>query len=516
MERTMMKQQIHHNFAEMKKLDESIKIKRRRLMIIPQDLREQILKYIEDGKTTLNIQVKTRQIKKFENLVRKNTTPPNMTRRQTSLPNEIPHHEINMENSVMNLSHRTLTNDEKKALQLGLNYALPYFKHKDLIIEAGINIELCLHEFDTNDSHQNQVRSGVARILHSEINKPDNVSQQFGWLKQICTNLKQDKTIKIVPADKGNMTVIMNTTEYENKIQDLLSAQNYSILPNDPTILIEKEIHTLAKNLLKLKRLDKEEYNFIIPSNSKIPRFYGLPKVHKENLPFRPMVDFLNSNYFTWKGTIYKQNEGTSMGSPISQIFAEFCLQELEEKLIINNKDIPFYQRFVDDSGACTKIGTQQDILQSLNSFHPSIQFTIESEENMQIPFLDVLLSRDEDGTIHKKVYRKPTHTGRYLNYHSYHHPSQKIAVIDALTYRALKICDDEFLEEELQTITESLKQNGYPRNLIQKRINRMKTKFQNQLNTDQIPEEKPPRIILPYMTNHTSTNILSTQKTEL
>ncbi|XP_021959716.1 uncharacterized protein LOC110855615 [Folsomia candida] len=514
-----------------------------------------------------NLQVKAMQVKKFEKILR-GTIPLNSAgyQNKTPSPNETDtNHDIT--NSIVNLSHRTLTEDETKALQLGLNYALPYFKHKDLIVEAGINIELCLNDFEITEVHKNKIRSGISRILHSEINKPDEISKDYKWLKPICKNLKEDETITIVPADKGNMTVIMSTTKYEEKIEELLTDPNYTIIPNDPTKSVEHEIHTLAKNLFKLKRIDKNQYQHISPSNSKIPKFYGLPKIHKDGLPFRPIVDFrnspsynlahflnrilkcvtskfpttlknsyefadkiknfivppnhelvsfdvtslftrvpiqqtldyikkrldscndwkavtkltseevmklikvtVNSNYFTRTGKIYKQNDGTPMGSPISPIFAEFCLQELEEQLILNNPDIPFYQRFVDDSNGCIQVGKKESILQSLNSFHPSIKFTCETEENCKLPFLYVLISRDEDGAIHRQVYRKLTHTGRYLNYNSYHHPSQKLAVIDALSYRAFKICDDEYLENELKLITSSLMTNGYPKSLIKVR----------------------------------------------
>ncbi|XP_021965743.1 uncharacterized protein LOC110860936 [Folsomia candida] len=534
-EQTLVKLQIHFKFAELEKLKKSISIKQQQLITLPPTVNEKVSKYMRDDKMAFNLQTKTLQAKKFDHLLR-GTITTKATRQP--FPSKIAtHHDI--EKSIVNLSHRELTEDETKALQLGLNYALPYFKHKDLIIEAGINIELCLNDFEITEVHKNKIRSGISRILHSEINKPDEVSRNYEWLKPICKNLKQDKYITIVPADKGNMTVILSTTKYDEKVQELLNDPNYTIIPTDPTKLVEQEIHTL------------------------IPKFYGLPKIHKDGVPFRPIVDFrnspsynlahflnkilkcvtskfptslknsyefadkiknfivppnhelvsfdvtslftrvpiqqtlnyikkrldscndwkvvtkltseevmkliritVNSNYFTRKGNIYRQKDGTPMGSPISPVFAEFCLQELEEQLILNNPDIPFYQRFVDDSNGCIKAGKKDSILQSLNSFHPSIQFTCETEESRKLPFLDVLISRDEDGTIHRQVYRKPTHTGRYLNYNSFHHPSQKLAVIDALSYRAFKICDDEYLENELNLITSSLMTNGYPKNL--------------------------------------------------
>jgi hypothetical protein len=56
-----------------------------------------------------------------------------------------------------------------------------------------------------------------------------------------------------------------------------------------------------------------------------------------------------------------------------------------------------------------------QNFLSHLNSLRSSIQFTIEIESDSVIPFLDLLVIREEV-TFATKAYRKPTHTGRYLN----------------------------------------------------------------------------------------------------
>ena len=52
--------------------------------------------------------------------------------------------------------------------------------------------------------------------------------------------------------------------------------------------------------------------------------------------------------------------------------------------------------------------------LQHLNQQHPSIKFTMETEEDHKIAFLDVAISRNPDGSLHHNVYRKPQWWGRY------------------------------------------------------------------------------------------------------
>ena len=111
-----------------------------------------------------------------------------------------------------------------------------------------------------------------------------------------------------------------------------------------------------------------------------------------------------------------------------------------------------------------------------VNSLHPSIKFTLEMQkEDKTIPFLDVLLIQ-EDGSLGQKVYRKPTHTDRYLHYNSLHHPSIKNSVCKTLIYGAKTICEVGKIEGELEHLRSVLKMNGYPKKFID---NAMKTQQQ-------------------------------------
>jgi hypothetical protein len=85
----------------------------------------------------------------------------------------------------------------------------------------------------------------------------------------------------------------------------------------------------------------------------------------------------------------------------------------------------------------------------------------MEIEENNQIPFLDVLVTRDKNQLRHT-VYRKKTHSDRYLNAQSHHHPQQKRALMKTLFHRAETICDEDSKERELKHIKWALKCNGF------------------------------------------------------
>ena len=156
------------------------------------------------------------------------------------------------------------------------------------------------------------------------------------------------------------------------------------------------------------------------------------------------------------------------MGSPLSQVLADIFMEEFENSSL-NTADLQpkLWLRYVDDTFVVWPHGrdTLQDFLQHLNQQHPSI--TMETEEDHKIAFLDVGISRNPDGSLHHNVYRKPTHTDRYLNQRSFHHPSIKSSVNRTLVQRAYNICDKDSLPKELQHIRTTLKRNGYNPNKI-------------------------------------------------
>ena len=52
-----------------------------------------------------------------------------------------------------------------------------------------------------------------------------------------------------------------------------------------------------------------------------------------------------------------------------------------------------------------------------LNSKHNKIQFTIEKESQNKLPFLDILLQRNNMNKLDISIYRKPTYTGLGTNF---------------------------------------------------------------------------------------------------
>ena len=100
----------------------------------------------------------------------------------------------------------------------------------------------------------------------------------------------------------------------------------------------------------------------------------------------------------------------------------------------------PWWKRYVYDV-ICIVKKDQVDILfNHINQMDAHIKFTMEPPDSEGgIPFLDMKCSINSDNTICTTVYRKPTHTDRYLDWNSNHLTSANRSVIQALTHRLLR-----------------------------------------------------------------------------
>ncbi len=82
----------------------------------------------------------------------------------------------------------------------------------------------------------------------------------------------------------------MNRTDYDGKVKDILSTSTYRKLKNDPTASTERKVTKHLLGLRKSESLSANLYRRLHPSASTCPKFYGLPKIHKPDVPLRPIV----------------------------------------------------------------------------------------------------------------------------------------------------------------------------------------------------------------------------------
>ena len=124
----------------------------------------------------------------------------------------------------------------------------------------------------------------------------------------------------------------------------------------------------------------------------------------------------------------------------------------------------------MDDTFAVLEREETDQFLQHLNSLDPNIKFTQENLTSNSLPFLDCLVTINDDGSLSTSVYRKPTHTDQYLQFDSHHPLIHKLGVIRTLEHRAnVVISETAEREKEKAHIKSSLRKCGYPEWAFQK-----------------------------------------------
>ena len=115
-----------------------------------------------------------------------------------------------------------------------------------------------------------------------------------------------------------------------------------------------------------------------------------------------------------------------------------------------------------------------------MNNINPSIKFTSEeTRPDGAIPFLDILITPEDDGSLQISVYRKPTHTDLYLQWDSHHTIPSKYSVVGTLYHRAKTICSNQEMLLKEQHLFQALKKCNYPTWAL----NRVKMRCQNPNN---------------------------------
>jgi hypothetical protein len=478
---------------------------------------------------------------------------------------------------VVNLSSKSFTTSQLNVLALDPQFNLPNFNKKD---KHKITSHLESIVLAAPQELQESIRNKLINVP-----LPNSHKSYFGSIafNKTLSQIKKDKDIIVTRADKGNTTVILNRSDYLEKMAEILDdSDTYKKVDVDPTPAITKIYDKLLKGFffpLKSKSDKvKSTYKFLLSTNGAPPLLYGLPKLHKPpKMPCRPIVDFtpsplrnlsnfLNSKlqplsgklsshiknsmefmnklkdvrvdddelmvsfdvkalypsipydlalkvcssyiykdpefeksigfsiitflellkfcmentYFHFNDQFYRQSKGLPMGASMSVTVANLVMEYWEVTTFQFHTDLTpkYLDRYIDDIFSIIKKENSTATLKLLNDFHPDIQFTTEEENSNCIPFLDALVSRTSTGELVFTVYRKPSHSGRYLNFASSNPISHKMSVISSLFHRASNLCSNKSLYlKERDVIIADLNQNGYPSDLIKKIEQRVWTK---------------------------------------
>lgn len=488
------------------------------------------------------------------------------------------------ESHVINLTSVIIPPETKMIMSYGPKFAMNVKNMSTNQIFRNIaDIESILST-TPDETLRSQVRSEIVNTITNYLNRPNNrKSITDKYLTQCYHSAKrffnENQQLISLQADKGNKTVIMKRDDYLEKMNALVSDNNtYTKMRNNPTARVKRRNNELALRWSQNKYIDVKERAYINTSSAWPPRIYGLPKIHKPNIPLRPIVSSINAptynmskflaniirksinhekynilnsytfhdfivkqkipqnyilvsldvvslftnipmdivkenidkrwneirkytslplsdfhdgidltlshNYFMWESNFYLQKTGTPMGSCLSPSIADLVMDILLDTVIQKLPfEVPFVKKYVDDLITAIPIGSEEQILRDFNSYHPQLQFTIESEVDNLLPFLDMVLIRNaENGSITTRWYRKPTSSGRLLNFLSGHNINQKLNTATGFINRVYSLTSDPNFDSK-STIKKLLQSNNYPKSVINTLITKYLKRKENENN---------------------------------
>jgi hypothetical protein len=103
--------------------------------------------------------------------------------------------------------------------------------------------------------------------------------------KMVLSVLRKNSDLTILLADNGNVTVVLNTVDYDDKIGALLQDPAYRKSVKTPQTFERK-----TSLLFKKSTLAKEVCRRLHPTGTRPLRLYGLHTIRKERGPLRPIV----------------------------------------------------------------------------------------------------------------------------------------------------------------------------------------------------------------------------------
>ena len=269
------------------------------------------------------------------------------------------------------------------------------------------------------------------------------------------------------------------TSQYT--VSDVFSFSDELRLRSDSTRthMVSLDIESLFTNVPVAETIDIIISSLFTSDNMLV---HGFSKTEFTNLLKLAVED----SYFSFDHKLFKQIDGMAMGSPLGPIFANIFLSYHETSWLRSCPVTPFlYKRYVDDTLWLLPADSSIDTLMTyMNSRHPNMKFTYETETNNCIPFIGLTISHSDNNNSHSystTVYRKPTFTGLFTNFNSFTCISYRLSVLRCLVFRALRLCSTaDFFLAELNAIKAFLMRNAYPAKIIDSVIRTTLAKLAN------------------------------------
>ena len=184
---------------------------------------------------------------------------------------------------IKNLLDTPLTEAQTRLLAHGPNFAIiPKNLPKE---EYVASIEHACQKLQEGEVQE--LRVEIKNLLKNTKETRSNITKdEFKAIKE----LKQDDKRIILTMNKGVALVVLNKQDYVEKAEHLLNQKTYKKVKEDPTSRQKAKLIRILKKIKAEGGISEEKYKKMYPTGAGCPKFYGLPKIHKQDIPLRPIV----------------------------------------------------------------------------------------------------------------------------------------------------------------------------------------------------------------------------------
>lgn len=244
-----------------------------------------------------------------------------------------------------------------------------------------------------------------------------------------------------------------------------------------------------------------------------LEHLFGPNNPSAEELPFPPefiralLNAILKNNIFEFNSAMYKQIQGTAMGTKMAPAYANLFMDDLESKFLQSRILKPSeWWRFIDDI-VCFWEHPSEDLQIFLNDFnnnHSTIKLTWEVSD-YKVIFLDLEIlkgTRFRDcGKFDITIHFKETNKFQYLPWNSAHPRPTHRGIVKGEFIRVLRACsDEETFKANKRKLSRHLQQRGYPINVLEDISNSIPFKDRDLHLQDKPKEtEQPPAFVCNY-----------------
>lgn len=224
-----------------------------------------------------------------------NVTPPD-----TVVPASLPRHLW-----FVNLTEDSIPDEIVDVVSLGSKYAPTSHLDQATIIDTIKNLEGLVSSQTFSDDQKRLLRGvlidNVDHYSRTKAHVPAEDRLFAQKLAHVRNYLKNHTDTFFTLADKGNVTVALSRSTYCSKMSSLLADEStYRVVNPDPLADLQKTTQRILVRWNTSNFFNKVyHHNELTNTDTTLPLCYGLPKIHKADVPMRPIVSAIGSpTYF--------------------------------------------------------------------------------------------------------------------------------------------------------------------------------------------------------------------------